>query len=122
MILAVVDDLLFLAKIRQTAELVGAPLEVVPASEVETRARAKSVRAIFLDLNLRERPATEILQALKGHPSTSSVPVWGFVSHVQGDLIARARAAGCDTVLARSAFTRQLPKILEKMRGSVVGG
>ncbi len=122
MILAVVDDLLFLAKIRQTAELMGAPLEVIPPSEVEARAREKSVRAILLDLNLRERPATGILQALKGHPSTSSVPVWGFVSHVQGDLIARARAAGCDTILARSAFSRQLSEILEKMRGSIGGG
>ena len=36
----------------------------------------------------------------------------GFLSHVQKDLAVAAREAGCDRVVARSAFTRDLPKIL----------
>jgi hypothetical protein len=36
----------------------------------------------------------------------------GFLSHVQKDLAVAAREAGCDRVVARSAFTKDLPQIL----------
>jgi hypothetical protein len=36
----------------------------------------------------------------------------GFVSHVDSDVIAAARAAGIDEVLARSAFAARLAEIL----------
>jgi hypothetical protein len=36
----------------------------------------------------------------------------GFVSHVQTDTIAAAKAAGIDDVLARSAFADRLSDIL----------
>jgi hypothetical protein len=36
----------------------------------------------------------------------------GFASHVDRDLLLRARAAGCDQVLARSAFFSRLPALL----------
>jgi len=41
------------------------------------------------------------------------VPTVGFVSHVQANLIADARRAGVDQVLARSAFVTQLPQLLQ---------
>jgi hypothetical protein len=41
------------------------------------------------------------------------VPTVGFASHVDRDLIAGARLAGCDQVLARSAFFSRLPQLLE---------
>jgi hypothetical protein len=40
------------------------------------------------------------------------VRVVGFLSHVQTDLAAQARAAGCDEVMPRSAFTQNLAAIL----------
>jgi hypothetical protein len=36
----------------------------------------------------------------------------GFASHVDRELLARGREAGCDQVLARSAFFSRLPAIL----------
>ncbi len=36
----------------------------------------------------------------------------GFLSHVQKDLAVAAKEAGCDRIMARSAFTRDLPKII----------
>ncbi len=36
----------------------------------------------------------------------------GFAAHVDEALIAAARVAGCDEVLARSVFFRRLPKLL----------
>jgi len=46
---------------------------------------------------------------------TGSAPVLGFASHVAAETIAAARGAGCDEVLARSAFTRRLPELLRKL-------
>jgi phosphoketolase len=40
------------------------------------------------------------------------IPTVGFLSHVQKDLAVAAREAGCDRIVARSAFTRDLPRIL----------
>jgi hypothetical protein len=42
------------------------------------------------------------------------VPTVGFLSHVQRDLAVAAREAGCDRVMARSAFTKDLPTILSE--------
>jgi len=39
--------------------------------------------------------------------------VVGFVSHVQTETIAAARAAGIDEVMARSAFVARLATLLE---------
>ena len=38
--------------------------------------------------------------------------VVGFASHVDRDLLAAAKDAGCDQVLARSAFFGRLPELL----------
>jgi hypothetical protein len=39
-------------------------------------------------------------------------PVVGFGSHVEAELLAAARAAGCREVLPRSRFFRELPRLL----------
>lgn len=39
-------------------------------------------------------------------------PIVGFGSHVDADLLAAARAAGCQRVLPRSRFFRELPQLL----------
>ncbi len=117
MILAAVEDLIFLSKIQQAARLLDVAVEAVDPRKVEERATEAAVRAVILDLNHRSGTAVEVLRAMKANPRTSRVPVLGFVSHVQSDLIAAARAAGCDEVLARSAFVAQLPELLEKLSG-----
>jgi CheY-like chemotaxis protein len=114
MILVAVDDLFFLAKIRETARLVGVPVESVDPKRLPERLAQAPARAVMLDLNHRSGAAVEAVRALKADPATTRVPVLGFVSHVQTDLIAAARAAGCDEILARSAFTAQLPELLRK--------
>jgi CheY-like chemotaxis protein len=107
-----VDDLFFLAKIQETAKALG-----VAVVRIDVRGGCAAVteanpQAIILDLNSRSVSAVEWIQALKADPATSAIRIVGFVSHVQQDLIAAAKAAGCDAVLARSAFTQQLPQLL----------
>jgi CheY-like chemotaxis protein len=115
MIIVVVEDLLFLSKIQQTAQMLGISIEAVAAAKVEERARATPVSALIVDLNHRSGGAVELVRALKAHSATRGIPITGFLSHVQEELAAAARAAGCDRVLARSAMTRQLPELLKAL-------
>jgi CheY-like chemotaxis protein len=116
-ILTVVDDLIFLSKIQQTAHQVGVPVEAVDPSKVVERITEFLVHSVILDLNHRSGAAVELARAIKANPATRHVQVMGFLSHVQSDLAAAARAAGCDFVLARSAFSQQLPQLLLQLAG-----
>ena len=49
---------------------------------------------------------------MKADPTLRSIRTLGYVSHVDTDTIDRARAAGIDQVLARSAFSEKLGDIL----------
>jgi DNA-binding NarL/FixJ family response regulator len=117
MILAAVEDLIFLSKIQQTARLAGVEIEVVAPRQVHARLSDPSVRAAIFDLNHRSGSAVDVIRAVKSDGATRQVLIVGFLSHVQGDLAAAARDAGCDMVLARSAFSQQLPQLLRQLAG-----
>ena len=51
---------------------------------------------------------------MKADPLLTKIPIVGYASHVQTDVIEAARKAGVDDVLARSAFTQRLPEILAR--------
>ena len=114
-IIALVDDLFFLAKIRETAKAVGVTVTVVDPRRGAVAIAEAQPQAIFLDLNSRNLPALDWIQALKSEPVTRPIRIVGFASHVQEQLISDARAAGCDSVMARSAFTQQLPNLLRTL-------
>jgi CheY-like chemotaxis protein len=114
-VVALVEDLIFLSRIRETAKAVG--VTVNPGGTTNCVASIAQARpqAILLDLNSRRLAAVDCARALKADPATRRIPIVGFVSHMQSDLIAAARAAGCDLVLSRSAFSRRLPDLLRKL-------
>jgi CheY-like chemotaxis protein len=114
MILVVVEDLIFLAKIQETARAVGVEIGTAGPAKIAERAARGDIRAVIIDLN-HPGIAVEAIRALKANPFTGHIPVVGFLSHVQADMAAAAREAGCDRVLARSAFTQQLPQLLQKL-------
>ncbi len=117
MILAVVEDLIFLSKIQETAKVLGIPVEAASVAAASPLVREGSARALVIDLNHRSGGAVELIRQLKADPATARVPVVGFLSHVEAKLAAAARAAGCDMVLARSAFVKQLPELLRRLEG-----
>ena len=99
-----VRDLMFVGKITATAAGLGVAVRVVrdPAALADVDAPR-----LIVDLNQPgARDAAVAWQARTGRPVT------GFVAHVDVDLIAAARAAGIDQVMARSAFVRLLPTLL----------
>jgi CheY-like chemotaxis protein len=120
-ILTVVEDLIFLSKIQQTAKLLSIPIENVGPATLLQRAKqqlnAGDLGAVILDLNHRSGQAVALLTAMKSDPAMRQVTVIGFLSHVQADLAKEARAAGCDVLLARSAFTEKLPELLQHYAG-----
>lgn len=116
-IFVMVDDLIFLSRIQQTAKLLNAAIEVVTPARLIERLAQDAPPALICDLNHSTGQAVEIIRELKRRPEFSRVPVIGFLSHVQADLAAAARQAGCDVVMARSAFSQQLPKILQECSG-----
>lgn len=114
-ILAVVEDIFFLAKIQGTARQLGITVESVTPDALQSSLVYDGECAILLDLNHRSGKAIAVLEGLKNNPVTQSVPVVAFLSHVQTDLAQVARAAGCDRVMARSTFSQQLPALLREL-------
>lgn len=116
-ILVVVEDLIFLSKIQHTARELGVAVEPVPLAQLPDRLSRSPAAAVIVDLNYRVGSAVETVRTIKTDTATSQAHLLGFLSHVQGDLARAAREAGCDEVLARSAFSKQLPELLARLAG-----
>ena len=114
-VLAAVEDLLFKSKISETADVLG-----VEVRFPRSKARLLEVLheappdLLILDLNSARFEPLELLRTLKSNDAMKGVLTVGFLSHVQKDLAVAARESGCDRVVARSAFTKDLPKILSE--------
>jgi len=113
MVLCAVDDLIFSVKIKTAATGVGAPVFFERNPDmVLARIREKQPSLVIVDLNSARMRPLELIAAMKADPELRRVPTLGYVSHVQTDVIAAARTAGVDEVLARSAFSERLGEIL----------
>ncbi len=112
-VVAAVEDLLFRSKISETAEALGveAGFPRSPRKLLEAL-RESPPDLLVLDLNSARFEPLELLRIVKSDETTQRVPTVGFLSHVQKDLAVTAREAGCDRVMARSAFAKDLPRIL----------
>jgi PleD family two-component response regulator len=108
-VLAAVEDLLFRSKISETASTLGieAAFPRSPKKLLETL-RETPPDLLILDLNSARFEPLALLQTVKSEEATRDVSTVGFLSHVQKDLAVAAREAGCDRVVARSAFTKDL--------------
>lgn len=112
--LALVADLLFASRIRGAAAAAGVEVAVVQsAAAFLERARALHPRLILIDLDARAGDAPALIRELKEDPVLRSVPVVAFGAHVEGIALLAARAAGAERVVARSAFVRDLPALLQ---------
>jgi len=112
-ILAAVEDLLFKSKISETASQLGidAAFPRNPRKLLEAL-RESPPDLLVIDLNSARFEPLALLRSVRSDEATRDVSTVGFLSHVQKDLAVAAREAGCDRVVARSAFTRDLPQIL----------
>jgi hypothetical protein len=103
-VLVMVRDLMFCSRITATAGAANVPFKVIRdpaklAGEIGDR--------LIVDLN---QPQT-ITAAADWRRATGRAVI-GFVSHVDSETIAAAKAAGLDRVMARSQFVQLLPTLL----------
>jgi CheY-like chemotaxis protein len=108
-VVALMDDLFFQMKLAETARHLGVEVKVATTPEALQTLLDPPPRLLIVDLNSRSQPIA-MIQRLRA--DKNGVRVVGFLSHVQTDLAAQARAAGCDEVMPRSAFTQNLATIL----------
>jgi CheY-like chemotaxis protein len=113
-VIAVLDDLLFTVKINEAAKRAGQPVVFVKSEQDALDQAAAIPSLIIIDLNCGAIDPLHLIRALKADEGLRKIRLIGYVSHVQGDLKQAAQQAGCDLVLARSAFSQNLPQILRK--------
>ena len=118
LILAVVSDLMFSVKIGEAAKRAGVSVEFVTDSrQVLTRA-ARHPALIIFDLNFDRAEPIWLISQLKQSEHLNTIPLLGYLSHVQIDLKKKAEDAGCDLVVARSVISRDLPELLGRFLAS----
>ena len=108
-VVALMDDLFFQMKMAETAKHLGIELKVATNGDALLTLLEPPPKLVIVDLNARSQPIQAIERVRAGK---SAVRVVAFLSHVQTELAAQARTAGCDEVMPRSSFTQNLAAIL----------
>jgi DNA-binding NarL/FixJ family response regulator len=103
------DDLFFQMKIAETAKQLGIEFKVASNLSGLNDLLDPPTRLLIVDLNARSNPIATIQSVCATH---KDLRLLAFFSHVQTDLAAQARAAGCTEIMPRSTFTQNLAIIL----------
>ena len=110
-VIVLVRDMMLSSRITATARAAGVPVTLLrDPAQLAAAAAAATTDSTRLILDLNQPGAIDAAVAWKApHQVREAI---GFVSHVDADTIARARAAGIDRVLPRSRFVEMLPELL----------
>lgn len=111
-VVAVLSDLMFTVKIQEAAKRAGMDSVFVTSQQHALAQARQNPAVIIFDLNYAAVEPLELIAQLKSDQATTSIDLVGFVSHVQVDLKKAAQEKGCDVVIARSAFSQNLPTLL----------
>lgn len=108
-ILILLDNLFFAAKINSAAVLANVqPVYAKTSAQALVLALAENPELIIVDLDEAKCAPLEFLTQLKRDSKLQTIPTLGYVSHVNIEVQQQAREAGCDRVMVRSAFDRNL--------------
>ncbi len=111
-VLAVVKDLFFVARIRETARLAGVALDFARTADELEAAVAAGARLVVLDLTGGFDYA-RIFDAVEAVPAARRPPVLAFTTHA----LARATLpwhARCARVVTKETLTQELPALLRE--------
>ena len=112
-IVILVDDMFFAAKIRGAAQNAAREVESVKSHAQLEKMLDNPPAMVIVDLNSERVDGVAAVAMLKCQPAMKSIPIIGFLSHVQVDLKVAAESAGCDYVIPRSLFSMKLPDIVD---------
>jgi PleD family two-component response regulator len=116
-VVAVVNDLFFSVKLTEAAKRSGLALEFVKEGKDLMEKAGERPSLIIFDLNFEAVQPLKLITKLKATPDTKGISLIGYLSHVQVELKQKAQEAGCDMVMARSAFSQNLPQIFKRHSG-----
>jgi CheY-like chemotaxis protein len=108
-VVGLMDDLFFQMKVAETAKHLGLEFKVAANGDVLATMLEPPTKMIVVDLNSKNDPVATIARL---RATQKELPIVSFLSHVQVELAAQAKAAGSTQVLPRSAFTQNLAAIL----------
>jgi len=111
-VVAYLTDLIFATKLSSTGIALGVGVKIVRTpSQLWDQLRAGGVRLVLVDLSAEGDPLDAIRRC---RADAASPRIVAFGPHVEADLLAAAREAGAGEVLARSAFSKKLPALLQQ--------
>ena len=121
-VVAVIDDLFFQAKVGTALQQLGLAAQVVPnGGPVRDRLQSGNPPTlVIVDLTLRSADATSLIRDLRAVPHGDSVPILAFGSHVAVEVRKRALQAGASQVVAKSEFSRNLPRLVRQFVPQIV--
>ena len=113
-IIVAVDDMFFLAKIRETARQLKVSIELAKTDKELLEKMDPAPALIILDLNSLGLKPLPTIGKLRHRQELKRTPIIGFLNHLQADLKLKAQEAGCNLVMPRSAFSQNLPGLLRR--------
>ena len=113
-IIVAVDDMFFLAKIRETARQLKVSIELAKTDKELLEKMDPAPALIILDLNSLGLKPLPTIGKLRHKQELKRTPIIGFLNHLQADLKLKAQEAGCNLVMPRSAFSQNLPGLLRR--------
>ncbi len=119
MIIAIVKDLFFVAKINETALQANKKVTFIKdnatlnsfVSRLNGEIKDK-VKVIIIDLNFNEISPFETIKKMKNNEKLKNAKIIGYCSHVQADLMKKAKELGAES-MPKSLFTKRLPEIIK---------
>ena len=113
-----IEDLFLTAKINEAARKLGVKVAFVKndkdaLADLTSGDDENRPSLIVFDLNNANAKPLTTIPKLKTKLKRSA-SIIGFLSHLQGDLKAKAVEAGCDVVMPRAAFSQNLPNLLRR--------
>jgi DNA-binding response OmpR family regulator len=105
------SDLLFASRVTQAARRQGLEIEVLGSEQMLwAAAAADDVSLVILDL---DRVGSDLQQRIAWlRQQSDGTAVVGYGPHVDAASLTAAQSAGCDLVLTRGQFDRQINQVL----------
>ncbi|HEY8601307.1 MAG TPA: hypothetical protein VIL85_22950, partial [Thermomicrobiales bacterium] len=114
-VVAIVRDLFFAIRIRETLAPRGYTVEVAKSAAALQgilAAAGAPIALIIIDLAFVAIDPATVISELKGAPATASIPILAFGSHLDHASRDAAKAAGADRVVANSKLAEALPDLV----------
>jgi CheY-like chemotaxis protein len=117
-ILFVDDDPLTLQTLRKTVSIIGhEALLAGSGGEAQTTAQAQLPDLIITDMHLPDMGGLELVENLKGNPTTAHIPVIVLSASAEMDAQELSRAAGAEAFIPKPIRLQALQELISRFTG-----